>query len=70
MAPNRSPKGRENLRKAGANYQKARREAGEVKKTFWLAPDAQVDLARLKAKHHTNDAALAAALALAAAQLT
>lgn len=55
---------------ASAAYHKRRREDGERKMTVWMTPASRVDLARLKAVHGSNEAAVAAALALAARDIS
>ena len=56
-------------RKAVSEYQKRRVEAGERKVTFWTTTEVRMDLERMKSKHGSTDAAIAAALKIAAAQI-
>lgn len=52
--------------KSSAAYHKRRREAGERKITIWATAETRLDLECLKRSHGSNEAAIAAALALAA----
>lgn len=49
-------------RKASATYHAKRREAGWKKVTVWLPPEGLEQLAKLKAAHGSNDAAVQALL--------
>lgn len=64
-----TPKTLASRRKAASDYQKRRVQAGERKVTFWTTTEVRMDLDRLKTKHGSTDAAIAAALRLAASKI-
>jgi hypothetical protein len=70
--PSRSPlrpKTRRSQLSANRRYQQKRQQAGMIKKTVWLKASARADLELLKSAYDTYEAALEAALRIAATRL-